>query len=119
MPASLLEVLRTIPDRRRAEGKRFDLATVLFYSILSMVAGANSYRQMHEFIRIHLQQLNEAFGLRLPCSPSYTGLRLILLSPDPAALEFAFRQYAASISTSPAPIDLVAVAIDGKTLRGS
>jgi hypothetical protein len=28
MPASLLEILRSIPDRRRAEGKRFDLATV-------------------------------------------------------------------------------------------
>ena len=65
MPASLLEVLRTIPDHRRDEGKRFDLATVLLYAILSMVAGANSYRQMHEFIRIHLQRLNEAFGLRL------------------------------------------------------
>src|SRR5277367_1167075 len=55
MPASLLEILRSIPDHRRAEGKRFDLATVLLYSILGMVAGANSYRQMHEFIRIHLQ----------------------------------------------------------------
>ena len=33
---------------------------------------------MHEFIRIHLQRLNEAFGLRLPYSPSYTGLRLII-----------------------------------------
>src|SRR5271166_5078586 len=76
MPASLLEVLRTIPDRRRDEGKRFDLATVLLYAVLSMVAGANSYRQMHEFIRIHLQRLNGAFGLRLRCSPSYTGLRL-------------------------------------------
>jgi DDE family transposase len=44
MPAWLLEILRSIPDRRRAEGKRFDLATVLLYSILGMVAGANSYR---------------------------------------------------------------------------
>jgi hypothetical protein len=33
-----LEVLREIPDRRRAEGKRFDLATVLLYTILGMVA---------------------------------------------------------------------------------
>ena len=84
MPASLLEILRSIPDHRRAEGKRFDLATVLLYSILGMVAGANSYRQMHEFIRIHLQRLNGAFGLRLPYSPSYTGLRLIIqgLSSD-------------------------------------
>ena len=42
MQASLLEILRSIPDHRRAEGKRFDLATVLLYAILAMVAGANS-----------------------------------------------------------------------------
>ena len=71
MPASLLEILRSMPDRRRAEGKRFDLAAVLLYAILGMVAGANSYRQIHEFIRVHLQRLNEAFGLRLHSSPSY------------------------------------------------
>ena len=118
MPASLLEILRSIPDHRRAEGKRFDLATVLLYSILGMVAGANSYRQMHEFIRIHLQRLNGAFGLRLPYSPSYTGLRLILQGVDPAALEAAFRQHASSIS-APIPSDgLSAIAVDGKTLRG-
>ena len=27
------------------------------------------YRQMHEFIRVHLQRLNGAFGLRLPIRP--------------------------------------------------
>jgi hypothetical protein len=113
-----LEILRSIPDHRRKEGKRFDLSTVLLYAILSMVAGANSYRQMHEFIRIHRQRLNEAFGLRLPYSPSYTGLRLILQGVDPTALEAAFRQHASSISP-PVAESLVAVAIDGKTLRGS
>jgi hypothetical protein len=45
MQASLLEILREIPDHRRAEGKRFDLATVLLYAVIAMVAGANSYRQ--------------------------------------------------------------------------
>jgi hypothetical protein len=119
VPASLLEILRSIPDHRRAEGKRFDLAPVLLYAILSMVAGANSYRKMHEFIRIHLQRLNEAFGLRLPYSPSYTGLGLILQGVDPTALEAAFRQHASSISAPPASDGFVAIAIDGKTLRGS
>ena len=119
MAASLLEILRAIPDHRRREGKRFDLPTVLLYAIVSMVAGANSYRQMHDFIRIHLQRLNEAFGLRLAYSPSYTGLRLILQSVDPTALEAAFRQHASSISTPALPEGLVAIAIDGKTLRGS
>ena len=85
------------PGPSTAEGKRFDLATVLLYAILGMVAGANSYRQMHEFIRIHFQRLNEAFGLRLPYSPSYTGLRVILQGVDPTALEAAFRQHASSI----------------------
>ena len=118
MPASLLETLRSIPDHRRKEGKRFELSTVLLYAVLSMVAGANSYRQMHEFIRIHLQRLNEAFGLRLPYSPSYTGLRLILQGVDPTALEAAFRQHASSI-LPPAAHGPVAVAIDGKTVRGS
>ena len=117
MASSLLEVLRSIPDHRRAEGKRFDLDAVLLYTILGMVAGANSYRQMHEFIRVHLQRLNEAFGLRLRYSPSYTGLRDILQGVDPNALETAFRPHASSMASAPA--GLVAIAVDGKTLRGS
>lgn len=119
MRLSLLEILQAIPDRRRAEGKRFDLATVLLYSILAMVAGANSYRQIHEFIHVHLQRLNEAFGLRLLYSPSYTGLRLILQGIDPTGLETAFRLHASTIEAPPSPEGLVAVAVDGKTLRGS
>ena len=120
MPVSLLEILRSISDHRRAEGKRFNLATVLLYAILGMVAGANSYRQLHEFIRVHMQRLNEAFDLRLPYSPSYTGLRLIIQGVDPKALEAAFRQHAASISTPPSTAKgLAAIAVDGKTLRGS
>ena len=83
MPASLLEILRSIPDHRRAEGKRFNLRAVLLYWILGMVAGADSYPQMHEFIRIHLQRLNGAFRLPAALSPSYTGLRLIFRASIP------------------------------------
>ena len=86
------------PDCRRDEGKRFELATVLLYSILGMVAGANSYRQMHEFIRVHRQRLNEAFGLALRGAPSYTGLRDILQGVEADALEAAFRAHASSVA---------------------
>ena len=121
MASSLLEILRSIPDRRRAEGRRFDLAIVLLYAVLGMVAGANSYRQMHEFIRVHRRRLNEAFGLALRCAPSYTGLRDILQGVDPKALEAAFRAHASSMTSTapPTPEGLVAIAVDGKTLRGS
>ena len=95
MASSLLEILRSVPDHRRREGQRFDLATVLLYAILGMVAGANSYRQLHEFIRAHRRRLNEAFNLNLRYAPSYSGLRLILQGIDPRALEEAFRRHAA------------------------
>jgi len=68
---------------------------------------------------VHLQRPNETFGLRLPCSPSYTGLRLIIQGVDPAGLEAAFRRHASAISTPPAPDQLVAIATDGKSLRCS
>jgi len=118
MQVTLLEILREIPDHRRKEGRRFELATVLLYAILSMVAGANSYRQMHEFIRIHRQRLNAAFGLDLRYAPSYTGMRLILRGIDPDALETAFRRHSASLP-APSLDGPTAIAIDGKTLRGS
>jgi hypothetical protein len=69
MRVSLPDILRDIPDHRRREGKRFDFSTVLPYRILAMVAGANAYRQMHEFIRAHRLRLNDAFGLKLPYRP--------------------------------------------------
>jgi DDE family transposase len=119
MKPSLLEILREIPDHRRAEGTRFELATVLLYAILAMVAGANSYRQIHEFIDVHLPRLNEAFGLQLRGSPSYSGLRLILQGVNSAALEKAFRLHASSLETPSSLEGGIAVAIDGKTLRGS
>jgi hypothetical protein len=119
MSPSLLDVLRAVPDHRRAEGKRFDLATVLLYAILGMIAGANSYRQMHEFIRAHRQRLNEAFGLSLRYAPSYTGLRGILQGVDANALEAAFRAHASSLVSTAATTGAAAIAVDGKTLRGS
>ena len=119
MSASLLEILRAIPDQRRAEGRRYELGSVVFCAVLGMVAGANSYRQMHDFIRVHFQLLNEGFGLGLRGAPSYTGLRDILLGLDAAALERAFRDHACTIQAPTSQDGLVAVAIDGKTLRGS
>ena len=117
MPASLLEILRSISDHRRAEGKRFDLAMVVLYSILGMVAGADYYRQMHEFIRVHLQRLNGAFGLRLP-------IRLLYgLAVDHSGRQsrgVGGRVPTARVSISARTLDsLPAIAVDGKTLRGS
>lgn len=118
MAVSLLEILRPVPNRHRWEGQRFELATVLTYAVLGMVAGANSYRRLHAFVHVHRRRLNEAFHLNLRYAPSYSGLRLILQGIDPTAREKALRRHAASLPNPPSPKGPTAVAIEGKTRRG-
>ena len=55
----LLAMLGGIADPRRAEGKLYGLAHVFLFSILAVMAGANSYRAIHSFIDVHLHRLKE------------------------------------------------------------
>src|SRR3954470_11213913 len=61
MTTDLLTCLTAIPDRRRAEGKIYGQAGVILFSILAMVSGARSYRQIHTLIDRRLGPLNAAF----------------------------------------------------------
>ena len=103
-------------------------APILLYTVLAMLAGAVSYRQVHAFIRIHLSRLNSGFGVSVRKAPAYSTVRFILRGLEGAEVERVFRQHAAGLPTHPAqePDDAepdeampACVAIDGKTLRGS
>src|SRR4051794_41969588 len=73
MTTDLLTCLATIPDRRRAVGKMYGQAGVILFSILAMVSGARSYRQIHTVIDRRLGLLNAAFpGAALRRGPAYT-----------------------------------------------
>src|SRR3954463_12387369 len=61
MTTDLLTCLAAIPDRRRAEGRMYGQAGVVLFSILAMVSGARSYRQIHTVIDRRLGLLNAAF----------------------------------------------------------
>src|SRR4051794_35504117 len=76
MTTDLLTCLATIPDRRRAEGKMYGQAGVILFSILAMVSGARSYRQIHTVIDRRLGLLNAAFpGAALRRAPAHTSGR--------------------------------------------
>jgi hypothetical protein len=121
MPSTLLSLFSELSDPRRGQGKMYPMAPILLYTVLAMLAGAVSYRQVHAFIRIHLDRLNAAFGVPLRKPPAYSTVRFILRGLDGTELERAFRRHAGELaSTADAtPDDLACVAIDGKTLRGS
>jgi hypothetical protein len=57
-----LALLATIPDPRRGHGQMY-MSYLLLFSILAMAAGANSYRGICTFIRVHRGKLNRAFAL--------------------------------------------------------
>ena len=124
MSPTLLSFFAEVPDPRRGQGKMYPLAPILLFTVLAMLSGAVSYRQVHAFIKAHLDRLNAAFDLSLRRAPAYSSVRFILRGLDGAALESAFRRHAATLGaggieagyTAAKP---VCVAIDGKTLRGS
>ena len=74
----LLSLLATIPDPRRAEGKLYQLRHVLLFSIFAMISGANSYRSLRTYFRVHRQRLNEAFQIDWKSAPAHTAIRYIL-----------------------------------------
>ena len=121
MPITLLLLFSQVCDPRRGQGKMYPLAPILLFTVLAMLAGAMSYRQVHAFIRTHLDRLNSTFGVFLRKAPAYTTLRFILQGLDGAELERVFRQHAVALArpTAEAGATPACVAIDGKTLRGS
>jgi hypothetical protein len=116
----LASCLAAIPDRRRAEGRIYNQAGVILFSIIAMLSGARSYRQIHTLIRIRLSLLNAAFpSAALRRAPAYTSVRGILRQLDPDELEQAFRRHAESLDGSCGAQPSRFIAVDGKTLKGS
>src|SRR3954467_14928092 len=117
MTTDLLTCLTAIPDRRRAEGKIYGQAGVILFSILAMVSGARSYRQIHTLIDRRLGLLNAAFpGAALRRAPAYTSVRGILQGLAEGAMGKAFPRPPPGLDHTCGASPSRFVAIDGKTL---
>ena len=113
---TLLEIFSHIRDHRRAEGKLYPLPQILMFCLLAMLAGATSYRKMHEFIMAHFRRLSRLFPSKMRKAPCYAQIRNIMAGLDPIDMEQAFRLHAAGLSGADGSTLL---AVDGKSLRGS
>ena len=96
----LSSCLAAIPDGR-AEGKIYSQVGIILFSIIAMLSGARSYRQIHALIRTRLSLFNATFpDAALRRAPAYTSARWILQRLDPDELEQAFRRHAESLDGS-------------------
>jgi predicted transposase YbfD/YdcC len=120
-PRPLIEVLAAIPDVRSRRGKRHPLSAILAMACCAMLCGYRSYSAIAEWGRHYGTSIAHALGFTHtpPCAAT---LHTVFRHVDRDDLEERLGTWAESVVVStPAASSAgeVAVALDGKTLRGS
>jgi len=92
---TLLDHLATVPDPRRAQGRRYPLPALLAMTIMAMMSGHYGYRPTERFIRDNADPLRRLLGWPRQAMPSNVSLRAVLQALDFDALTAAFRAWAA------------------------
>jgi hypothetical protein len=111
---SLVELLATIPDPCDPRGCIHPLAAVLSLTAVAVLAGMTSLEAIAQFGRDHGAGLAHALGFRRKKTPAKSTLSEILRATDPDAFEAALRAWVQGRAA-----DDEAIALDGKTLKGS
>lgn len=116
----LLEILKTVPDHRRAQGRQYDLGTLLFLSILALLSGAKGYKDICTYINGRFVELKAIFGIKWRQAPKRTMVNDTLRKMEDSVLEDVFRNYAGKLNeASSTGAEISGFALDGKSLRGS
>ena len=120
-PRPLIEVFAAIPDFRKPRGKRHPLAAIFALACCAMLCGARSYSAIAEWGRNYGTRIAQALGFThgTPCAAT---LHAIFRHVNRDEFEAHLGTWADSIVGSlPAAPETPgsAVALDGKTLRGS
>jgi DDE_Tnp_1-associated len=111
---SLPAVFASVPDPRRAQGRRYALGPVLTLAVCAMLCGARSLYAIAQWGRDQDAELWTAIGITRPRTPCVATLHLLFKRVDRAALEAALGQWFAQQGLAPGE----GIALDGKALRG-
>lgn len=109
----LISVFEKIEDERKSTGKRYNLSSILVLCLVSMLCGYRTYSAMEKFSENYQEKMSECLGLgkRSPCKATiYNVLKMVGVK----TFESAVSQWVESFLEKED-----ALAIDGKTMRGT
>lgn len=110
----LIEMLKTIPDPRKPRGVRHPVVAIVALATCACLAGARSFEAIAHWSRqLSTDTLRRRFGLKRSKPPSEPTFRRTLQRLDALTLDRKIGRFLAQRNL------LSAIAIDGKTLRGS
>jgi len=118
---ALYTCLQTVTDRRRRQGLRYPLASLLLIGVLAKLAGHNSSRAMAHWAQLRTRELSQLFRLQRESRPQYsTWSRVLGHGADPSEVEHILGDFFAAGAREPEPKrGSMQVSVDGKTLRGT
>jgi predicted transposase YbfD/YdcC len=112
----LLHALSQVPDPRARHGVRHSISAILAVALCAVLAGARSFTAIGQWAATASPQVLAALGV-VRCPPSETCVRRTLQNLNSEKLDAVLGCWAAG-QTSHAGVRR-AVAVDGKTVRGS
>lgn len=122
---SLVAALKSVPDPRKARGRRYCLQSILMLALTGVMAGARSWTALAQWAR----EGQHKVALCGP-APSLWTFRRVLCAVDIAAVEAALAAWVLGVRCAaaragaagpvrPRAAGRVVLACDGKTVRGS
>ena len=114
--SELLALLEQVPDPRDRRGRRYRLPSLLVLALSAVAAGARSFYAIADWVSCASAEVLARVGIRFRV-PSESSIRLTLGCLDGDGLDRVLGGYLSK--TRHQEGERVAVAIDGKTVRGA
>jgi predicted transposase YbfD/YdcC len=117
--AGLPAALARLPDPRARRGVRHRLPVVVSAAVCAVVAGYRSYTAIAEWVDDAPAATALTLGIDPDRRPSETMIRRLLQALDADLLTAAIGDWLTTRAATTSPATKRAIAVDGKTLRGS